>query len=109
RQVGVMTNDDAKRILPPRENPIFLGHAAAEAALLRAWESRRLHHAWLIAGPRGIGKATLAFRFARFVLAGGSSDLFGGRPAGLGVGAGTPVCRRGAGGGHPDLFTVEIG
>ena len=61
---------------------------AAEATLLRAFRSRRLPHAWLITGPRGVGKATLAFRFARFLLArggpgGGAPDLFGGPPESL--------------------------
>ncbi|HEY4134271.1 MAG TPA: DNA polymerase III subunit delta' [Alphaproteobacteria bacterium] len=49
----------------------LVGHAQAEQALLDAWSGGRLHHAWLIAGPEGIGKATLASRFARFLLARG--------------------------------------
>jgi DNA polymerase III subunit delta' len=100
---------DAIRIPAPRENPVLVGHAAAETALLRAWQSRRLHHAWLITGPRGIGKATLAFRFARFALAGSHGDLFGGGPASLDVAADAPVFRQVAGGGHPDLLTIERG
>ena len=67
----------------PRANPALLGQERAEAVLLDAWTSGRLPHAWLIGGPRGIGKATLAFRFARFVLAqprGGEAGLFGGGP-----------------------------
>ena len=44
----------------------LIGHAAAEAMILQAWASGRPHHAWLISGPLGIGKATLAYRFARF-------------------------------------------
>src|ERR1700752_830035 len=54
----------------PRANPILLGHEAAEATLLDAMRAGRLHHAWLITGPDGVGKATLAFRFARRLLAG---------------------------------------
>src|SRR5215469_12833459 len=64
----------------PRENSLLLGHEAAEATLLQAYNSGRLSHAWLFTGPRGIGKATLAYRFARFLLAegggGGQSGLF---------------------------------
>jgi DNA polymerase-3 subunit delta' len=53
----------------PRQTLALFGHAAAEAALLEAYRSSRMAHAWLIGGPPGIGKATLAYRMARFVLA----------------------------------------
>lgn len=62
-------SDDASDIKAPRETLDLVGHEAAEAALLDAYKSGRIAHAWLIGGPPGIGKATLAFRFARFVLA----------------------------------------
>ena len=54
---------------PPRANPDFLGHETAELELERLHRAGRLPHAILLTGPRGIGKATLAFRLARFVLA----------------------------------------
>jgi DNA polymerase III subunit delta' len=96
----------------PRANPVLLGHAAAEATLLAAWNSGRLPHAWLIGGPPGIGKATLAFRFTRFVLAQGDgtgTGLFGAPepPDSLFVAPEDPVFRRVAAGGHADLVTVE--
>lgn len=53
----------------PRETASLFGRAAAEAELLDAFRAGRLHHAWLIGGPEGTGKATLAWRFARFLLA----------------------------------------
>ena len=53
----------------PRETADLFGHGEAEAALLNAYRSGRIPHAWLIGGPQGIGKATLAYRMARFVLA----------------------------------------
>lgn len=53
---------------PPDAATALIGHADAEAALLAAFKSGRLHHAWLIEGPEGVGKATLAYRFARFLL-----------------------------------------
>jgi DNA polymerase-3 subunit delta' len=94
----------------PRATADLIGHTAAEAGLLKAWESGRLAHGWLITGPPGIGKATLAFRFARFVLAGGAGEgaLFGAMPASsLALAADHPVFRQVAAAGHPDLLTIE--
>ncbi len=87
----------------PRENPVLLGHESAEAVFLSAWRAGRVPHAWLISGPRGIGKATLAFRIARFVLAGGT----GGQGESLALQEDHPVFRRVASGGHSDLFTLS--
>lgn len=53
----------------PRQTACLYGHAAAEQTLLDTYRSGRMPHAWLIGGPAGIGKATLAYRAARFVLA----------------------------------------
>ena len=106
--------DDATELLAPRANPDLLGHEAAEATLRRSFESDRLAHAWLITGPRGIGKATLAYRFARFVLAGGAAqgDLMGLGDGGEGAGSlfidpSNPVFKRVAAEGHADLLTIE--
>ncbi|KZL17711.1 DNA polymerase III subunit tau [Pseudovibrio axinellae] len=52
----------------PREQTRLYGHEIAETELLDAYRSQRFHHAWILGGPKGIGKATLAFRFARFIL-----------------------------------------
>jgi len=60
---------DAGEVKLPRETTALFGHAEAEQALLASYKSGRVPHAWLIGGPPGIGKATLAYRFARFVLA----------------------------------------
>ena len=57
----------------PKETTALHGHRDAEAALLTAYRSGRIPHAWLIGGPRGVGKATLAYRLARFVLAHGDA------------------------------------
>ncbi|MDR3517784.1 MAG: DNA polymerase III subunit delta' [Azospirillaceae bacterium] len=120
----------------PRCTEDLIGHAAAERALLAAWQSGRLPHAWLITGPAGIGKATLAFRFARFVLSRPGRSrrpeagaLFGtslwgdgtgpetdqretdqpetDQPETLALSAHHPVFHRIASGGHADLLTVE--
>ncbi len=61
--------------VPPLRNLDLLGQAVAEAALVRAWRSGRLPHGWLFTGRFGLGKATLAYRFARFLLAGGGDAL----------------------------------
>ena len=61
--------DDGPEIRAPRETYTLFGHAAAEAALLVAYRGGRIPHAILLAGAQGIGKATLAYRLARFVLA----------------------------------------
>jgi DNA polymerase-3 subunit delta' len=84
----------------PRANPHFAGHAGAVAALHHGASAGRLHHGWLISGAPGIGKATLAYRFARWLLAGAAS-------ADLSVPEREPVFRRVAAGSHPDLFTIE--
>jgi DNA polymerase-3 subunit delta' len=61
--------DEPVEPLPPRATNDLFGHAEAEQTLLEAYRGGRIPHAWLIGGPRGIGKATLAYRMARFVLA----------------------------------------
>lgn len=53
----------------PRETKALYGHEDAERALVEAFASGRIHHGWLIEGAEGIGKATLAYRFACFLLA----------------------------------------
>jgi DNA polymerase-3 subunit delta' len=101
-------------VLPPRANPRLLDQADAEGVLLRAAQSGRLPHAWLLTGPRGVGKATLAFRFARYLLASPQAEesgLFGAPPppTSLAIGPEHPVFRRVASQGHPDLLTLEPG
>ena len=53
----------------PRETLHLFGQSHSEAEFLAAYASGRLHHGWLVTGPRGVGKATLAWRIARFLLA----------------------------------------
>ncbi len=104
-----MSDEEQPENPAPRRNSHLIGQTAAEQTLLRAWRSGRLHHAWLLTGPRGIGKATLAFRFARFALAGGGSDLLAGAMPSLAIEPTLPEFRQVASGGHPDLMTVERG
>lgn len=97
-------------IPPPRANPSLIGHDGAERTFLDAWNSGRLAHAWLLSGPRGIGKATLAYRIARFALSGGGGGgLFGGPPDSLAVSPDHPVFHQMASQAHRDLKVVERG
>ena len=75
---------------PPWRNERLVGHDIAERTMLLAHHHARLHHAWLLTGPRGIGKATLAWRFARFLLASQPFDMFAGAPDSLSVSANAP-------------------
>ncbi len=86
----------------PRSNGALFGHSAAEGLLRRCAARDRLHHAWLLTGPEGIGKATLAYRFARALLAGLPEE-------GLGLSVHHPVFRQVAAGSHPDLVTIALG
>ena len=90
-------------LLAPRDNPELYGHDAAVAVLERALASGRLPHGWLLSGPPGIGKTTLAFRFARALLsAPGSFDRR------LTLAPTDPVFRQVAQGTHPNLTVIEI-
>src|SRR5258708_4505952 len=94
--------------LPPWRRDRLLGHEAAEKTMLAAYRSGRLHHAWLLAGPRGIGKATLAWRFARFLLSGeGEGGLFGGGPESLDLAADALGRALVDARSHPDLFHLR--
>jgi len=92
----------------PRETTALFGHRDAEQTLLTAYRSGRIPHAWLIGGAQGIGKATLAYRMARFVLAHpdpaaqpvqGADSLY--------VDHDHPVARQVANGSHGGLLTLE--
>ncbi len=60
--------DPREGLLHPRHRSFLTGHEQAEARILEAYVSGKFHHAWLLTGPRGIGKATLAYRIARYLL-----------------------------------------
>ncbi len=82
--------------------------ARPSSALLETYRSGRLHHAWLISGPAGIGKATLAYRMARFVLAHPDPRAATVQAAkSLAVAADHAVTRRMAAQTHGDLLVIE--
>src|SRR3546814_6667658 len=82
----------------------MIGHQDAETAFLEAWQGGRIHHAWLLAGPRGMGKGAFAERVARFLVTHGRS----------GEGQATPLDDRGDdaaarlvdAGNHPEILRL---
>jgi len=94
----------------PRETADLFGHREAEMALLNAYRSGRIPHAWLIGGPQGIGKATLAYRMARFVLA-NSKPMAPSvqRAETLALDPNDPVARQVTAGAHGGLLVLERG
>src|SRR5258706_3986625 len=87
----------------PREVFDLTGHEAAEEALEATRARGRLHHAWLLTGPEGVGKATFAYRAARRLL-GAPKDPSHGV---LGASPDHPVSRQIIARSHPDLFVLE--
>lgn len=99
----------------PRETEQLFGQQAAEAEFLAAHATGRLHHGWMLTGPRGIGKATLAWRIARFLLSqppeGPGAGLFGAPepPATLDTDPGSPLAHRIRAGAEPGIFVLKRG
>ena len=92
----------------PRETLTLHGHVEAESAFLDAYRGGRMPHAWLIGGPRGIGKATLAYRMARFVFAHPDPANSAVQNAeSLALAPDNPAVRRVAAQGHSDLLALE--
>jgi len=92
----------------PRETTALFGHRDAEQTLLNAYRSGRIPHAWLIGGAQGIGKTTLAYRMARFVLAHSDPSARSVQDAdNLYVDEDHPVARQVANGSYGGLLTLE--
>jgi DNA polymerase III subunit delta' len=100
----------------PRTSKFSIGHEQIEKRLLELYNSRRMPHGLVFAGPKGIGKATLAYRLARFLFKQGITDsnqdsLFGvpetTPPTTLEIPTTDGVFSRVMSGGHPDLLTIE--
>ena len=91
--------------LHPRFTQMLLGHTDAGQTFLRAYNSGALHHAWLLTGEQGIGKATFAYQAARFLLSRNASvqdqadTLF--------VHADDPAGRQITAGAHSSLFVLD--
>ncbi len=101
--------------LDPRENQFhprlqsrLIGHKEVEQHLLDAYRSGKLHHAWMLTGPQGIGKATLAYRFAKFLFTNPDPTS----PAlhlaqDLSVESDNPAAKRVMARGHSDLLVLQ--
>jgi DNA polymerase-3 subunit delta' len=89
----------------PRETPALYGQKSAQSTFINALASGRMHHAWLLVGPGGIGKATLAYQFARAALARPEErDLFG---HGLAIDPGCRTDRLIRAQSHPALLVIR--
>jgi DNA polymerase-3 subunit delta' len=103
--------DQAPGAPHPRQTERLFGQSGAEADFLTAFNANRLHHGWLLHGPRGIGKATLAWRIARFLLATPDTQadgLFVAPPPikTLDIAPDHPVAHRLLAGGEPGLASI---
>lgn len=103
--------NDATAIPHPRVRDELLGHMVAEQHILQLYNNKRLPHALLITGARGIGKATFAYRLARFLLSPQATGggLFGDAlpPESLRIGPEKEMFKRIAAGSHSDLLVLE--
>jgi DNA polymerase III subunit delta' len=90
-------------LVHPRDAARLKGCETAEQAFLDALERGRLHHAWLLVGPEGVGKGTFAYRAARRLLGARPEPAYGL----LGADPDDPVFRQVAGRAHPDLLVLE--
>lgn len=94
--------DSIPGVPEPRENPLLFGHREAADLLASAYRGGRLHHALLLSGPHGIGKATFAFHLAHHLLRYPRAEE---APETLSLpDPGTPLFRQTAGGSHPALL-----
>lgn len=95
-----MSDEIIATIEAPRQTESLIGHQEAEATFTRAWSGGRLAHGWLISGPAGIGKATLAWRIARYALSNGPAPD-------LAIDPQSPTFRQIAAGTHPDCRLIR--
>ncbi len=105
-------NETTDELSHPRATMQIFGHEAGERQFLEAFNNDRLHHAWLLTGPKGIGKATLAWRIAKFLAVQPSqadSGLFGDepKPESMDVSPENPIIQRILGRGFGGIAVAE--
>lgn len=106
RNEEVVELDRVEGFAHPRETYELVGQDEALTRAARAIRSGHAPQGWLISGPPGVGKATLAYRIARYVLKHGASDQ---GPADLGVEKSDPVSMQIEAGSHPGLLVLKRG
>jgi len=99
-------------ILHPRLTERLVGHEAQQKAFLESFYGNKLHHAWLLTGPEGVGKATFAYHCAKFLLEQGEttdsdSNMFGDFPEKLKFSTESQSTHLVASESHPDLRSIE--
>lgn len=99
-----MENELSETLLP-RDNTCLLGHEDAERLFLNAWQQGTLHNSWLISGVKGVGKATLAYRLARFILNADSAHKD--KYSSLEVSPDAPAAKLISNGSHPDFKVLQ--
>ncbi len=113
--LGSYTPEEPEGLAPPRQSSLCLGHEPVEESLLSLINSGAMPHALIFSGAIGIGKSTLAFRLARYLLKHGTTDntqdsLFGEphlEATSLDIPTDDPIFSQVSSGGHPDLLTIE--
>lgn len=104
---------DKSILYTPVSSDFYLGNSSIEQDILNLWNTKRMPHALIFNGLKGIGKATFAYRLARFILKESSASdgikLFGDEISAqtLSVSKDHPVFTRVASGGHPDMMVVS--
>ncbi|MGB1234995.1 MAG: DNA polymerase III subunit delta' [Planktomarina sp.] len=99
----------------PRDAMQVFGHTAAVEDVLQSLNSGKFHHAWMVTGPEGIGKATLAYKAAAAILAKPADEgggFFGDAPAALeqlDLPYDHPINQRIRAGSEPGLFVLRRG
>jgi len=91
--------------ITPRNNNFLLGQDEAQEIFLRAYKTDTMHHAFILNGPQGVGKATLAYKIARFLLA--ADDKKKQEYTSLNISENSPIFQQVANGSHPDLMVLE--
>lgn len=99
-----MSEVDVSDIIP-RNNAYLLGFEEEEKFLLEAWKNNTLHNSWLFSGIEGIGKATLAYKFARFILSADHNQKE--KYTSLDVGENSVIFKLVANNSHPDMKIIE--